>query len=360
MRLLSILVACVAGLQGFSQSTYMLQADGVSDTYELISKAGYYTETSGNETPDDFMMHPEYQHISQIYDENLNKYVFAFDIHIDYKEGDTNVTDGNKGELVDRQRNEIKAMSNIPGTVAEQGETLTYRWKFLVPEGMKTTTEFCHIHQIKGMGSGSNVAHPVITFTCRSLSNGKQELQVINVPYEGAKNEYLGNIDLSKIMGKWIEADETFTVGERGEYHLVLTDVEKGEVILQIDEDDIAIWRDTDDNSTMRGKWGIYRSLGSDLKLKNELRSERILFADVESLKGSSSGSEDEEDEEGNGTGSEEDNGSENVEDETNALENIAGELSNGDDKYYDLNGRVVINPHGGIFIHKGKKILMR
>ena len=320
------LSACVAA---HAQGSYLLKADGKTDTYTLIERSGFYAETSGRQTPDEFMMHGEYRHISQTFDSSLGEYVFAFDIHIDYDQDGRLVTDGNKSELIDRQRNEIKCMDDVDGTVAADGETIRYRWKFMLPEGMLTSSEFCHIHQIKGMGSGPEVAHPVFTLTCRTASS-RQVLQVINVPYEGASNVNLAQIDLSKFLGKWIEADETVTVGRHGRYSLTLTDLATGSKIADINESDIAVWRDTSDRSTMRGKWGIYRSLGTDLKLLPQLRSERVLFADFEAVKG---------DEEAGVTGVDEDC---------------------GDDTIYDLSGRRVENPSPGIYIRNRKKIIIK
>lgn len=329
MRISLALFSFLTATLCWGQTSYMLKADGGTDTYELIENSGFFTETTNNQTPDDFMGHPEYQHISQIPDDQLEQYVFAFDIHVNFKENDVKVTDGNKSELIDRQRNEIKCMSEIPGTVAADGETITYTWKFKLPIGMKTSSEFCHIHQIKGMGSGPEVAHPVITFTCRTVSSG-QVFQIINVPYEGASNVNLAQLDLKPLLGKWIEAHESITVGQHGEYHLTLTDVLSGEEILSVSKNDIEIWRDTQDKSTMRGKWGIYRSLGEDLKLLPLLLSERILFADIEASKGPV------------------------------GVEIIPEETISEDSAFYDLYGRKVVNPAHGIFIRKGKKIIIR
>lgn len=316
-----------------AKGLYTLSADGATDTYKLIEKSGFYAETTGKQTPDDFMGHSSFQHISQIFDETLLKHVFAFDIHIDYEEGGKMVTDGNKSELVDRQRNEIKCMDNVEGTVAIDGETIRYKWRFKLPEGMKTTSEFCHIHQIKGMGSGDEVAHPVFTFTCRTTSS-KQVLQVINVPYEGASNVVLAQTDLKPLLGKWIEAEEFVTVGHNGSYRLTLTDIEARKVIVMVNKPDIEVWRYTSDNSTMRGKWGIYRSLGTDLKLKSQLRSERVLFADFEAEKVTSPEA---------------------------GIENISVNLpSSGDEQIYDLTGRRVTDPAPGIYIKNGKKIIIK
>ena len=282
-------------------------------------------------SPDAFMGHQHYNHISQIHDPSLDGYVFAFDIHIDYPEGDTHVTDGNKGTLIDRQRNEIKCMSSQPATVAKSGETITYTWKFMLPEGMLTTSAFCHIHQIKGMGDSQAVAHPVFTLTCRT-SGKRQVLQCINVPYEGASNVNLAQIDLSTVTGRWIQARETFTVGRHGQYSLTLTDALTGAMIMNVDKSDIEVWRDTDDLSTLRGKWGIYRSLGEGLSLKSQLRSERVLFADFEIRKG----------------------------DPESSITETPADCRDDNGPAYNLAGQPVDNNYHGIIVRKGIKILNR
>lgn len=330
MRLLHTLLFVAAPMLLSAQSSYRLVADGTTDTYSLIEQAGFFAETTGKQTPDDFMCHPSYRHISQTFDETLGRYVFAFDIHVDYQEGGKTVTDGNKSELTDRQRNEIKCMDSVKGTVAKDGETISYRWLFLLPEGMKTTGEFCHIHQIKGMGSGEEVAHPVFTLTCRTTGSSKQVLQVINVPYEGSSNVNLAQTDLKPLLGKWVEATEVVTVGRHGRYSLTLRDVETGKKIVAVEESDIMVWRDTNDASTMRGKWGIYRSLGQGLSLKSSLRSERVLFADFEALKG----------------------------DINAGVETVEQEIQ--DNTIYDLTGRRVENPGPGMYIQNRKVIIIK
>lgn len=304
------------------------EADGKSDTYKMLLANGFYPEYTGDLTLDPYMLHPEYKHITQLWNAELNKYVFAFDIHIDYQEGGRVVTDGNQGELVDRQRNEIKCMHYVPGTFAKNGETITYRWKFVVPEGMKTTSDFCHIHQIKGLGSTPEVRHPVFTLTCRT-KKGKQVLQNINVPYEGSSNVYLAEVDLVPIMGHWLEATEVMTVGKHGKYRMILKDLSTGKTLMDVNKGDIEVWRETTDASSLRGKWGIYRSLGEGLTLMPELRSERMLFADFEAVMG----------------------------DATTGLDAV--EATAQDDVLYNLMGQPVNNPQPGVYIRGGKKILI-
>ena len=70
-----------------------LTADGNSaKTYDLIKRSGY-----NHEAPDSSREHKteHFQHIQQVHDNQLNKYVFAFFIHaeIDDDRGLTNITD---------------------------------------------------------------------------------------------------------------------------------------------------------------------------------------------------------------------------------------------------------------------------
>lgn len=283
-----VLSICLAVAAAFScgAAEYVVTADGKTDAYKLITDAGFFVESTTNYGYNEYLCHADYNHIRQLKDSFLDKYVFAFDIHIDYPDGKGGtILDGNQGEIVDRQRNEIKCMSKVPGTVAFLDQKITYSWKFMIPVGMQTTSEFCHIHQIKGMGSTAAVRHPVITFTCRT-KKGKQVLQVINVPYEGSSNVYLAETDLVALEGHWLEATESLQIGQHGQYACTIVDLNTGETVVSVYKTDISIWRDTDDQSCMRGKWGIYRSLGTDLALVPELRNERMLFADFKAEKG--------------------------------------------------------------------------
>ena len=97
-----------------------LIADGNSiKTYDLIKRSGY-----NHEAPDSSREHKTayFQHIQQVYDNQLNKYVFAFFFHatIDDDRGLINITD--------RQRNEIKTDNKSPKSlVGQKGEV----WYFV-------------------------------------------------------------------------------------------------------------------------------------------------------------------------------------------------------------------------------------
>ncbi len=132
--------------------------------------------------------------------------IFDFYIHVE------NDDDRGKPNITDRQRNEIKTDAKSPESmVARQGEELVLRWKFRLPEGMQTTKNFCHVHQIKGIdNSEAWPTWPIPSLPLRPVrSNGKQELQVIYVgPTSAATgNVYLARVPLSDFLGEWVEVE---------------------------------------------------------------------------------------------------------------------------------------------------------
>lgn len=252
-----------------------LTADGDSDgTYALIRAAGY-----NYETPDRSGTHAEvpFQHIGQSWSEELGKYVFDFHIHAAIDD------DRGKADVKDRQRNEIKTDGHSPAAmVGQEGETLLIRWKFRLPEGMRTTNKFCHVHQIKGIDNAAgtaDVGNPLITFTARSKS-GKQEFQVI---YVGPTSDKTGNVplarvDLADFLGEWVEVEERVACGQSGSYSVLVRRISDGRELIRVEPASHNMWREG--TTGMRPKWGIYRSIGQDGSLVGELRDEILQFAD--------------------------------------------------------------------------------
>lgn len=218
---------------------------------------------------------PAVQHIRQVFDATLGRPVFLMDIHID--------TDTNKGEDVDRQRNEIKTDNSSPSSmVALEGQTLENTWLFKLPAGMKTTTEFTHVHQIKGIDNTSgtaDISKPNITFTCRSKGEG-QKFQVI---YTAPSNEdsaltYLAEVDLADFLGEWVEVTESMVCSVSGSYSVTIRRLRDSATLVDVTRDGLKMWRSG--AVGMRPKWGIYRSFGADHSLAGELRDETLSFAD--------------------------------------------------------------------------------
>lgn len=258
-----------------------LVADGADEaTYALITAQGY-----NQEAPDDSGAHADvpFRHIRQAFDETLKRWVFDFYIHVE------NDNDRGNPHKTDRQRNEIKTDGHSPASmVAQRGETLVMRWKFRLPEGMRTTSKFCHIHQLKGIDNKAGTADvslPLITFTPRTLSNGNRRLQVIYVaPTEqDAGNNYLAQVDLADFLGEWVAVTERVCFDYSGSYSLRIVRISDGRELLRIDDRTLDLWRTG--TTGLRPKWGIYRSIGENGSLKRELRDEIVRFADFEIVK---------------------------------------------------------------------------
>lgn len=206
-----------------------LIADGNSiKTYDLIKRSGY-----NHEAPDSSREHKtaHFQHIQQVYDNQLNKYVFAFFIHatIDDDRGLTNITD--------RQRNEIKTDNKSPKSlVGQKGEAMVFRWKFCLPVGFQTTTKFSHLHQLKGIDNSSgtaDVSSPLITLTAYSNSKGGQQLRV-RYDKRGGSTSTLISTDLADFLGNWVEVEEKACFGENGSYEVIITRIKDGKVLLKL------------------------------------------------------------------------------------------------------------------------------
>nr|WP_044654307.1 hypothetical protein [Bacteroides acidifaciens] len=252
-----------------------LIADGNSaKTYDLIKRSGY-----NHEAPDSSREHKaaHFQHIQQVHDNQLDKYVFAFFIHaaIDDDRGLANITD--------RQRNEIKTDNKSPKSlVGQNGETMAFRWKFCLPAGFQTTTKFSHLHQLKGIDNSSgtaDVGSPLITLTAYSNSGSKGGQQ-LRVRYDerGGSTTTLASTDLAGFLGNWVEVEEKACFGEDGSYEVTITRIKDGKVLLKFGPEKMDMWRT--DCTGLRPKWGIYRYLGENRSWQDQLRDEEIRFAD--------------------------------------------------------------------------------
>lgn len=260
----------------------MLVADGVDEaTYDLIERMGYE-----HECPDSSGTHSteHFRHIHQSFDKSLGKNVFDFYLHIDSDD------DRGKSNITDRQRNEIKTDAKSPASmVAQEGETLRMTWKFCLPAGMKTTTKFSHVHQLKGIDNKqgtADVSMPLITFTARTVGSG-QQLQVIHTSRssQGSKNTTLAKVDLSDFLGQWVSVTETVTFAQQGSYSVIITRISDGKQLIKLDAVPLDMWRDG--TIGLRPKWGLYRNFGEGRSMAGQLRDEVLRFADfrIEKLK---------------------------------------------------------------------------
>lgn len=240
--------ASLVGKLNTDINTYMRQF-GFDYTENPNCTGGYGGDPSG--------VHGE---VDQPPDPFLNKYVFRFNIHI------TPVIDGDRcsSSTVDRQRNEMKSITNNTTWAKVQGnydEWQILEWKFKLPAGFQPTTNFTHIHQLKGQ-DGPNIGSPVITITPRANSDGSnRRIQIIH-SVDGAdtgKGTIVDNIPLSDFEGQWVQVREEIHYTHNGYYGVKITRISDGKVLLDFKDDNIDMWRIG--TSYIRSKFGIYRSL---------------------------------------------------------------------------------------------------
>ncbi|QDW22253.1 heparin lyase I family protein [Flavobacterium sp. KBS0721] len=242
-----------------------LNADGPDGlgTYELITKAlARGTKNGAVEAPD--AIHPSFgRHITEVYDDDLKKYVFEFNLHVTNTPPDNEPVKGK----TDRQRVEIKSFEpspdNLKGTT---GETIQYKWRFKIPAGFQPTKDFTHIHQIKAVDG--DAGNPLFTLTLRKMTNGSNQLEIIYVKDKASKMIKYQTVNMSLFEGTWVEATETIKVGLKGTYAITIKKVSDGKTLMNYSNSNIQTIRA--DNSFIRPKWGMYRSLKDIANMKDE------------------------------------------------------------------------------------------
>lgn len=254
----------------FSHSQVVLKADGPGNTYELISSV-LAPGKSAVEAPDNMKLgnHPSFgKHIAEVWDADLKTNVFEFYAHINYENADKSKTTDNEpvANVEQKQRIEIKSFEpspdNLKGTL---GETITYQWKFRLPNKFQPSTNFTHLHQIKAVGGDQDL--PIFT-----LSAKKGKVNQFNVVHNNV--DIIASIELSELEGVWVEITEVILVGEKGSFSISIKRLKDGKELLSYTNPNLETIRP--DNNFIRPKWGIYRSL----KKLEDLREESVRFGD--------------------------------------------------------------------------------
>ncbi|MFP4844297.1 heparin lyase I family protein [Winogradskyella sp. PE311] len=235
-----------------------LNANGEGNTYEDIN-AVLAPNYDVVEVPD--CAHSGFgRHIDEIFDEELNTYVFRFIAHTAY--------DNDRCKKFDRQRIEIKSYGKSPeNTKGSEGETVEYKWKFKLPSNFKVSKNFTHLHQIKSVGSEYS-SRPIISLTARKGTPDRLELRYAPT-YEQST---IKSVELDLLKGHWVEVTEVIHYSNKGSYSIEIKKISNDSKIFEYSNDYMDMWQDGSDFS--RPKWGIYRSL----KRKEDLKDEMVLF----------------------------------------------------------------------------------
>ncbi len=228
-----------------------LDADGDLsglDAYDLIRDFG---GPNPIEAPDLYAInHPGVQHIYEDFDATVGNH-FVFIIHRDID------IDRDRTDITDRQRNEIKTYDKSEEAVkGYENETFVYRWKFRINADMEVSTRFSHFFQLKAVGGSDS--QPILTISGAERS-GEDGIEVRHSPLQDTT--ILGRTNWSAVTGEWLEAYCRATFSESGDLRLIVTRMSDDEVIFNIDEQGLDLWRGEDPSHFVRPKWGIYRSI---------------------------------------------------------------------------------------------------
>lgn len=264
-------------LQGSMKGSADLVGKRYTDIHTYMRKFGWdYSEHPNSSTKD----HNEVDHIETVFDATINQYVFRFISHA------SSALDGDRGSMNDRMRNEMKTQTTAAWYKlnGNWGESQILQWKFKIPKGYRPSTSFCHIHQLKAQ-EGDN-GSPVITITLRGSNDGtNRRVQVIhslgNDKSAGTKSlgTFVDNVKIEEFEDEWVQVNEEVTYNHHGKYHLVITRIRDGKVLIDNTQNDIDTWRKG--AISIRNKFGIYRSYGgSGGKITNGIKDETLDLAD--------------------------------------------------------------------------------
>jgi len=221
-------------------------------------------------------------HGENVHDPVLNQYVFKLTLH-----ANSQAIDGDRGELIDRQRNEIKSQADKrqwDKMNGNWGEWQVLEWKFKIPKGFRPSSSFTHIHQLKAF-EGNNTL-PLITVTLRANSDGSnRRLQVIYTGDAGndSKKYLIDKIPLEQLEDEWVKVSEESHFDHNGYHSIKFVRLSDNKILAEHTEKNIDMWHRG--AISIRNKFGIYRSFGKPLSetggvITNGIKDECIYLGD--------------------------------------------------------------------------------
>lgn len=257
-----LLLSCLALPVAAVAASVTLSADGASadpadpaPAYALIR--GVLGPTGFN-TPD--CTHPDFgPHITLASDAEAGR-IFVFHSHV--------TPDGDMCVTTNHPRNEIKVDAQSASYLkAFNGDRVSYRWRFRLPPGLQSSYNFTYIHQIKA--ADGDTLLPLIAFNLQKGRSGAPDTLGINHADSAGIRTTLSRIDLSPLLGEWVEAYERITADTHGRYALTLRRERDHALLLDYSNDDIDMWRFSG-TTFIRPKWGLYRSVANPQYLRDE------------------------------------------------------------------------------------------
>ena len=232
-------------------STRTLQSDGVGTglgAYDLIRAFG---GSRPIESPDLYPVnHPGVPHIVEASDDVVGPH-FAFSIHRDID------IDRDRTEITDRQRNEIKTYGSSESAVKGfEGQTMVFTWMFRINEQMEVSRRFTHFFQLKAVGGDDS--QPILTISGAERS-GSDGIEVRHSPLQSTT--ILARRAWSLVTGEWLRAYCRATFSDAGTLRLIVVRHRDGEVVFDLEEQGLDLWRGESNDHFVRPKWGIYRSI---------------------------------------------------------------------------------------------------
>ncbi len=211
-------------LQGSMQGSAELVEAGYTQIHQYMRKIGWdYSEHPNSSSLD----HKDGVHGEVIYDLFIRQYIFKLSIHANEK-----ALDGDRGKLIDRQRNEMKTQTT-PSWYKLNGnwdEWQQLKWKFKIPKDFRPSGSFTHLHQLKAQ-EGNN-GSPVITITARSNGNGSnRRIQIIHNgdTEETTKGTIIDNLPLEDFEDEWIQVETEMHYTHNGSFSITLSRLSDGE-----------------------------------------------------------------------------------------------------------------------------------
>ena len=242
-----------------------------------------YTEHPNNADGKD---HEGVSHCKVVNDKTLGQYVFQFDIHAKAKSDKTiDILDGDRGELIDRQRNEMKTQTKADcyHMNGNWDEWQTLEWKFKIPKGFRPTKDFTHIHQLKAQ-EGNN-GSPIITITPRAddAKSKNARIQVIHTGESSSRGTIIDNLPIKDFEDQWIQVTTKMHYTHNGYFYIKMVRISDGKVLVDKAFYDMDMWRK--DAINIRSKFGIYRSFGTTIDSKktfptNGIKDEKLYLGD--------------------------------------------------------------------------------